>query len=70
MVIGSPSGSSITHSALNASPLLLEEGADILARPHFADQRLVSGDDAPHLGLDRRQLFFGERAVLGRGAKS
>ena len=33
--------------------------------PHFADQRLVGGDDAPHLLLDRRQILLGERAALG-----
>ena len=66
MVIGSPSGSSITHSALNASPLLARRTARTCSRgPHFADQRLVGGDDAPHLLLDRRQVLLGERAVLG-----
>ena len=66
MVIGSPSGSSITHSALNALALLFEQGADVLALPHFADQRLVGGDDPPHLLLDRGQILVGERAAIGR----
>ena len=66
MVIGSPSGSSITHSALNASPCFSKRSRTSLARPHFADQRLVGGDDAPHLLLDRRQLLLGERPVLAR----
>ena len=65
MVIGSPSGSSITHSALNASPCFSKKARTSLAGPHFAHQRLVGGDDAPHLLLDRRQLLLGEGAVLG-----
>ena len=66
-MIASPSGSSITHSALKRLALLLEEGADVLAAPFLADQRLVGGDDAAHLLLDRGQILVGEHAAaLGR----
>ena len=66
MVIGSPSGSSITHSALKRFALLFEQRADVLALPHFANQRHVLGDDPPHFLLDRRQILVGEGAASGR----
>ena len=67
MVIGSSAGSSITHSALKLSPCVYEELRGPRSRlPHFADERLVGGDDAPHFLLDRRQILFGERAAAGR----
>ena len=58
-----------------------EEVADLVARPDLTHQRLVGGDDAPHLLLDRGQVLLGEgavrrgrrevviEAVLGRGAE-
>ena len=65
MVIASSSGSSITHSALNVSPCFSKKARTSLAGPDLADQRLVGGDDPPHLLLDRGQILLGERAALG-----
>jgi len=45
--------------------LLLEEGADVVAGPDLADQRLVGRDDPPHLLLDGGQILFGEGAAFG-----
>jgi hypothetical protein len=41
-----------------------EELPHPLSVPNLADQRLVGGDDPPHLLLDRRQVFFGEGPML------
>ena len=38
----------------------------MLAGPDFADQRLVAGDDPPHLFLDCRQILVGERPAPRR----
>jgi hypothetical protein len=47
--------------------VLNEELPHSLAVPHFADQRLVGRNDAPHLFFDRGQVFLGERAAAGSG---
>ncbi len=52
---------------LEAFALLLEEVAHLVARPDLADQRLVAGDDPPHLLLDRRQILVGEWPALRSG---
>ena len=66
MVIGSSSGSSITHSALNASPAFSKK-ARTSSRLHTSR---TSGSSAamtlPHLFLDRRQVLVGEGAAAGR----
>ena len=43
-----------------------EEIADLLAAPDFPHQRLVGGDDPPHLRFDCRQILLGEGAAAGR----
>ena len=43
-----------------------EELAHLAAVPDLADERLVGGDHAPHLGLDRREVLVGERTMLRR----
>jgi hypothetical protein len=40
--------------------------ADLVASPHLAHQRLVAGDHAAHLLLDRGQVLLGERPLLRR----
>jgi hypothetical protein len=49
---------------LNVRPAL-PAGDQVCARPDFAAQRLVGGDDLAHLCLDRGQVFLGERALGG-----
>ena len=49
---------------LESLALLLEQGADVLALPHFADQWIVLGDDPPHFLFDRRQILVGEGAAI------
>ena len=66
MVIVSSAGSSITHSALNVSPCFSKKARTSSRDPDLAHQRLVGGDDPPHLLLDRRQILVGERAALRR----
>jgi hypothetical protein len=51
---------------LERFPTLFEEIADIVARPHFAAQGFVGGDDAPHFVLDGGEVLVGEGAVLRR----
>ena len=41
-------------------------GDQVVAVHHFADQRLVGGDDLAHFRLDFRQVVVGERAILRR----
>src|SRR3546814_20784013 len=40
-------------------------GNQVLARPYFPPQRLVSGDDAAHLLLDGGEVFVGKGPVPG-----
>ena len=65
MVIGSPSGSSITHCALNASPVRARRRRE---RPRGVHTSRISGssrcDHPPHLLLDRRQILLGEGPAL------
>ena len=65
MVIGSPLGQFHHPFGLEAFAMVEEELADLLAVPFLADQRLVGGDDAAHLLLDRGQVLVGERAAAG-----
>ena len=54
---------------LEALAVGLPFGNQVSAAPYFADQRLVSGDDAAHLGLDQRQFVIGKRPATGRRRK-
>ena len=69
MVIGSPSGSSITHSALNRSPCFSNSAR---TSSRFHTSRISGRSSAMTRRISSsisRQILVGERAAVGRGGE-